>query len=293
MTQVRNHAAIVKAEGHLIDSQLLNAIFDAVIERGGAFEVQHFDIGKTNDDFSRLTLKVSTDSRASLDRLVETLIPLGCHVAEEQDARLRVVGRRRHASLRISTPPRTSGPRSALTARGSTSNVSAWTPRSSSPAMPQRCRKLRDVRAGDRIVCGLGGLRVTPEFRDRERSDFAFMANEVSSERRVEASVERIARMMEATKARGQRIAFVAGPVVVHTGGAPYFTALIRAGYVDVLLAGNALAVHDVEAALFGTSLGVDLEAGTAVYGGHQHHMRAINAINRAGGIRPAVETGV
>ena len=105
-------------------------------------------------------------------------------------------------------------------------------------------------KAAYRIVCGLGGLRVTPEFRDRDRSDFAFMSNEVSSERRVEASVERIARMMEATKARGLRIAFVAGPVVIHTGGAPYFTALIRSGYVDVLLAGNALAVHDVEAAL-------------------------------------------
>jgi lysine-ketoglutarate reductase/saccharopine dehydrogenase-like protein (TIGR00300 family) len=292
MTQVRNHAAIVKAEGHLIDSQLLNAIFDAVIERGGAFEVQHFDIGKTNDDFSRLTLKVSTDSRASLERLVETLIPLGCHVAEEQDARLRV-------SDADGTVPEdfysTTNQRTQVRVGGVWLDVDRQRMDAAIVVAGHTaaCRKLRDVRSGDRIVCGLGGLRVTPEFRDRERSDFAFMANEVSSERRVEASVERIARMMEAIKTRGQRIAFVAGPVVVHTGGAPYFTALIRAGFVDVLLAGNALAVHDVEAALFGTSLGVDLEAGTAVYGGHQHHMRAINAINRAGGIRPAVENGI
>jgi len=155
------------------------------------------------------------------------------------------------------------------------------------------CRKLRDVRSGDRIVCGLEGLRVTPEFRDRDRADFTFMANDVSSERRVEVSVARIARMMRDTKARGRRLAFVVGPVVVHTGGATYFTQLIRSGYVDVLLAGNALAVHDAELALFGTSLGVDLEAGTPVSGGHRHHMRAINAINRAGGIRSAVEQGV
>jgi lysine-ketoglutarate reductase/saccharopine dehydrogenase-like protein (TIGR00300 family) len=155
------------------------------------------------------------------------------------------------------------------------------------------CRKLREVQAGDRVVCGLAGIRITPEFRDRERPDFSFMANEVSSERRVEASVARIAATMRDIKARGRRIVFVAGPVVIHTGGVEYFGELIRRGYVHVLLAGNALAVHDAEFALFCTSLGVDLEAGTPVPGGHRHHMRAINAINRAGSIRGAVETGV
>ena len=138
-------------------------------------------------------------------------------------------------------------------------------------------------------MCGLEGIRVTPEFRERDRGDFAFMSNEISSERRVEASVGRIATLMRETRAAGRRIVFVAGPVVVHTGGASYFTELIRRGWVDVLLAGNALAVHDAELALFGTSLGVDLEAGTPVQGGHRHHMRAINAINRAGGLRAAV----
>jgi lysine-ketoglutarate reductase/saccharopine dehydrogenase-like protein (TIGR00300 family) len=155
------------------------------------------------------------------------------------------------------------------------------------------CRKLRDLRRGDRIVCGLDGIRVIPEFRDRERSDFAFMSNDISSERRVEVSVARIAQMIKDVKAGGRRVAFVAGPVVVHTGGAAYFARLIGAGFVDVLLAGNALAVHDAERALFNTSLGVDLDAGAPVSGGHRHHMRAINAVNRAGGIRAAVEAGV
>ena len=100
----------------------------------------------------------------------------------------------------------------------------------------------------------------------------------------------RIAAMMRAAKEAGERIAFVAGPVVVHTGGGSYFCDLIRHGYVDVLLAGNALAVHDVEQALYGTSLGVDMESGRAIEGGHRHHMRAINAIYRAGGLREAVE---
>ena len=155
------------------------------------------------------------------------------------------------------------------------------------------CRKLRDIRAGDRVVCGLDGVRVTPEFRDRDRADFAFMTNDVSSERRVEVSVARIAAMMRETKAarRPHRLRRRSGRRAHRRRGV--FRRLVRAGYVDVLLAGNALAVHDVEQALFGTSLGVDLEAGAPVSGGHRHHMRAINAINRAGGIAAAVTSGV
>jgi lysine-ketoglutarate reductase/saccharopine dehydrogenase-like protein (TIGR00300 family) len=292
MSDGHTYTAIVAAEGHLIDSQLLNTIFDTVIERGGAFEVQHFEIGRTNDEFSRLRLKVSAATAPALADLVQVLIPLGCHVAEQHDALLRTADNDGcvpddfYSTTNQRTHVRLDGAWVAVERQ----RMDAVVVVSGGAAA---CRKLRDVRAGDRVVCGVEGIRVTPEFRDRERADFTFMANEVSSERRVEASVARIARMMRDTKARGERIAFVAGPVVVHTGGAPYFTALIRGGYVDVLLAGNALAVHDAEAALFGTSLGVDLEAGTPVYGGHRHHMRAINTINRAGGLRPAVEAGV
>jgi lysine-ketoglutarate reductase/saccharopine dehydrogenase-like protein (TIGR00300 family) len=119
------------------------------------------------------------------------------------------------------------------------------------------------------------------------------MANEISSERRVEVGVSRIASMMREAKSGGGRIAVVAGPVIVHTGGSVHFQELIRGGYVGVLLAGNALAVHDVEQAMFGTSLGVDLDTGKTIEGGHRHHMRAINAICRAGGLKPAVEQGV
>ena len=286
------HSATVRAEGHLIDSQLLNAIFDTVIERGGAFEVLHFEIGRTNQDFSKLILKVSTATPSGLAALLETLIPLGCHVAEEHDALVRVADRDGSVpdDFYSTTNQRTqvrSGGRWIDVARQRMDAVIVMT------ATGAECRKLRDVRVGDRVVCGLEGIRVTPEFRDRERADFAFMANDVSSERRVEVSVARIARMMRETRARGQRIAFVAGPVVVHTGGGQYFSQLVRGGYVNVLLAGNALAVHDAEHALFGTSLGVDLEAGAPVTGGHRHHMRAINAINRAGGLHAAVAQGV
>src|SRR5262249_3341583 len=130
-------------------------------------------------------------------------------------------------------------------------------------------------------------------FQDRDRLGFAFMTNEISSERRVEAAVGRVADMMRAVKASGGRIAMGVGPRAVHTGGGPYLAELIPSGYVQVLLSGTELAVHDIEFAMFGTSLGVNLETGRAVEGGHHHHMRAINAIRRAGGIRQAIDQGV
>jgi lysine-ketoglutarate reductase/saccharopine dehydrogenase-like protein (TIGR00300 family) len=287
-----NASATVVAEGHLIDSQLLTGIFDTVIERGGAFEVLAFDIGRTNDEFSRLTLKVSAADEATLAALVESLLPLGCHAADAHDALVRVNDRAGAAPEDFYS---TTNQRTQVRIDGRWLDVAKQRMDAAIVLTDAgaECRKLRELRAGDRVVCGLDGIRVTPEFRDRDRADFAFMSNDVSSERRVEVSVARIARTMQEVKAAGRRIAFVAGPVVVHTGGAQYFSQLVRAGYVDVLLAGNALAVHDAEQALFNTSLGVDLDAGAPVSGGHRHHMRAINAVNRAGGLRAAVESGV
>ena len=292
MHEAHAHTAVVGAEGHLIDSNILNAIFDKVIERGGAFEVLTFAIGRTNDDFSRISLKVSAPTPSGLQRLVEDLMQLGCNPIEEQDAIVRPADRDGcvpddfYSTTNMRTEIRVDGRWKEVERQRMDAVIVIEPPRAT-------CRKLREIRRGDAVVCGLEGIRVTPEFRERDRADFAFMSNEISSERRVEVSVGRIAALMRDVKARGRRIVFVAGPVVVHTGGAAYFTELIRRGWVDILLAGNALAVHDAELALFGTSLGVDLEAGTPVPGGHRHHMRAINAINRAGGIRPAVESGV
>ena len=285
------HTAVVRAEGHLIDSKILNTIFDIVIERGGAFEVVDFDIGRTNDDFSRVTLKVSAESPPRLQRLLEDLMPFGCHAAEERDAVIRTADRDGsvpddfYSTTNMRTHVRVGG--RWIEVQGQ--RMDAVIVLDGEQAI---CRKLREIRVGDRVVCGVQGLRVSPEFRERDRADFAFMSNEISSERRVEASVGRIAALMRETRARGRRIVFVAGPVVVHTGGTEYFSQLVRGGWVDVVLAGNALAVHDAELAMFATSLGVD-QAGVPVRGGHRHYMRAINAINRAGGIRSAVESGV
>jgi lysine-ketoglutarate reductase/saccharopine dehydrogenase-like protein (TIGR00300 family) len=154
------------------------------------------------------------------------------------------------------------------------------------------CRKLRDIRAGDQVVVGMHGIRVAPESKERDRLAFAFMSNGISSERQVETAVQQTAAIIRSVKEAGQKVIVVAGPVVVHTGGADPLSKLIVHGYVDALLSGNALGVHDIEAALLGTSLGVRLADGRQEEHGHRNHMRAINAINHHGSIRGAVEAG-
>jgi lysine-ketoglutarate reductase/saccharopine dehydrogenase-like protein (TIGR00300 family) len=286
------HSEIVGAEGHLVDSELLTTIFDRVIASGGTFEVLHFELGATNEDYSRLQLKVTAPTADALLDLVEELVALGCQTVREEDALFRPADRDGcapedfYSTSNLRTSVRVNGEWIVVEDQRMDAVIVLEAGRA-------RCRKLRQIRAGDRVVCGLRGIRVTPEFRPRDRLGFAFMTNEVSSERRVEAAVARIASMMREVKDRGGRIAFVVGPVVVHTGGGPYLGELIRVGFVDALLAGNALAVHDVEAALLGTSLGVSLETGAAIEGGHRHHMRAINTIRRAGGLEAAVAQGV
>jgi lysine-ketoglutarate reductase/saccharopine dehydrogenase-like protein (TIGR00300 family) len=286
------YSEVVEAEGHLIDSQILNTVFDTVVKSDATFEVLKFDIGRSNDAPSFLSMRISAPTEQILGQVLEELVALGCRLAEQHDALLRQADR-------VGCVPddfySTTNHRTHVRHRGQWIEVEHQ--RMDAVVVVEQgraiCRKLRDVNTGDAVICGVGGVRVSPPFQDRDRLGFAFMTNEISSERRVEVGVSRIATLMREVKAEGGRIAFVAGPVVVHTGGSPYFQELVRAGYVDVLLAGNALAVHDVEQALFGTSLGVDLESGKAIEGGHRHHMRAINTICKAGGLKAAVEQGV
>jgi lysine-ketoglutarate reductase/saccharopine dehydrogenase-like protein (TIGR00300 family) len=133
---------------------------------------------------------------------------------------------------------------------------------------------------------------VVPESKERDRLALAFMANGISSERQVETAVQQTAALLRTVKSSGQKVIVVAGPVVVHTGGSTPLSRLIAGGYVDAVLSGNALGVHDIEAALLGTSLGVRLSDGRQEEHGHRNHMRAINVINHYGGIRGAVESG-
>jgi lysine-ketoglutarate reductase/saccharopine dehydrogenase-like protein (TIGR00300 family) len=282
----------IEAQGHLIDSGLLSAIFDKIIEHRSAYEILKFDIGRTNDDASSLEMRITAPTQAELEDLLQQLTGFGCHPVRERDALIKPAEKDRCVPDDFYS---TTNHRTHVRLRGRWVEVDKQRMDgvivvSGDSAV---CRKLRDVKGGDPVVCGHAGIRVTPEFRERDRHGFAFMSNDVSSERRVEGSVARIAQMMRDVKKAGGRIAVVAGPVVVHTGGVEHFGEIIRAGYVDMVLAGNALAVHDVEFALSGTSLGIDLVAGAPVEQGHRNHMAAINTINRAGSIRAAVETGV
>ena len=282
----------IEAEGHLIDSGLLSAIFDKIIEFKASYEIVTFDIGRTNDDPSRIKMRIDAADPGVLDELLQQLTTFGCHPVRERNATVRAAEKDRcvpddfYSTTNNRTHVRVDGRWVEVENQRMDAVIVVRDGHAS-------CRKLRDVQAGELIVCGHEGIRVTPEFKERDRLGFAFMSNDVSSERRVEGVVSRIADMMRQVKKGGGRIAFVAGPVVIHTGGVEHFSELIRGGWVDVLLAGNALAVHDIEYALSGTSLGIDLMAGAAVEQGHRNHMAAINTINRAGGIRAAVETGV
>ena len=282
----------IEAAGHLIDSGLLSKIFDKILEFKSAYEVVRFDIGRTNDDASLIQMRITAPDDATLEDLLQGLTTFGCHPVAERNAVLKPAEKDRcvpddfYSTTNHRTHVRVDGRWLEVQRQRMDGVIVVDGPDAA-------CRKLRDVRAGEMVVCGHEGIRVTPEFRDRDRAGFTFMSNDVSSERRVEGSVARIAAMMRDVRRSGGRIAVVAGPVVVHTGGVEHFSEIIRLGFVDVVLAGNALAVHDVEFALSGTSLGIDLVAGAPVEQGHRNHMAAINTINRAGSVRAAVESGV
>jgi lysine-ketoglutarate reductase/saccharopine dehydrogenase-like protein (TIGR00300 family) len=282
----------IEAEGHLIDSGHLSAIFDKIIECNAAYEILHFDIGRTNDDASRIEMRITAVDDAVLADILQQLTTYGCHPVRERDALIKPAEKDRCVAddFYSTTNHRTHVRIGGRWVEVGKQRMDAVIVVANGQAT---CRKLRDVKQGEQVVCGHDGIRVTPEFRERDRLGFAFMSNDVSSERRVEGSVSRIAAMMRDVKQAGGRIAVVAGPVVVHTGGVEHFAELIRLGFVDVVLAGNALAVHDIEFALSGTSLGIDLAAGAPVEQGHRNHMAAINTVNRAGSIRQAVESGV
>ena len=282
---------VVEAEGHLIDSHIMELIFDKVVEFHGRFEVEQFRIGRTNSDPSTLRLRVEGDSREGMDRLLQQLLDLGCSPVDSGDAQLSRIEKDRCAPEDFYS---TTNHRTLVRHRGEW--LEAARQRMDALVVVKdghaECRRLRDIRAGDMIVTGTRGIRVVPEPKERDRLDFAFMSNGISSERQVDTAVRQTAALINAARGQGLRIVAVAGPVVVHTGGVKPLSTLIRGGFVDALLSGNALGVHDIESALFGTSLGIRMADGRQEEHGHRNHMRAINAIYNCGDIRGAVKCG-
>jgi lysine-ketoglutarate reductase/saccharopine dehydrogenase-like protein (TIGR00300 family) len=282
---------VVEAEGHLIDSHLMERIFDTVVEYGGRFEVEQFRIGRTNSEPSYLRLKVEAPGRELMEQMLQQLLGLGCSPVEGADAQLATVERDRCAPEDFYS---TTNHRTLI--RSQQRWIEVENQRMDALVVVEEgraeCRRLRDLRAGDRVVAGMRGIRVLPEAKERDRLAFAFMSNGVSSERQVETAVRQTAALIQQTLGQGRKVLVVAGPVVVHAGGAPGLALLVRRGFVQGILSGNALGVHDLEAALFGTSLGLRLSDGRQEEHGHRNHMRAINVVYRCGGIRAAVESG-
>jgi lysine-ketoglutarate reductase/saccharopine dehydrogenase-like protein (TIGR00300 family) len=285
------HQEVVEAQGHLIDSHLMERIFDTVVEYNGKFEVEEFEIGRTNADASYLRLRVETAEQADMEQLLGQLLGLGCTPKDSGDALLETVERDCCAPEDFYS---TTNHRTLVRIEGKWVDVENQRMDAMISVAGGRaaCRRLRDLRKGDRVVVGMRGIRVVPESKERDRLAFAFMSNEISSERQLTTAVRQIANLMRHTRGEGKKIIVVAGPVVVHTGGVEPLARLIRGGWVQALLCGNALGVHDIEAALLGTSLGVRQSDGRQEEHGHRNHMRAINAIYHAGSIAQAVKCG-
>jgi lysine-ketoglutarate reductase/saccharopine dehydrogenase-like protein (TIGR00300 family) len=282
--------ATFQARGHLIDSGLLSDAIEAVQAAGASYRVLRLDIGKQRHDESQLELEVTAPNRKVFERVRADLMSLGLSETETEDAVFAPVDiagtapEGFYSTTNLATEVRVGG---------------QWLPVQSQrmdativdDGGTLRCVKLRDLQPGQRVVVGFAGIRITPyTTRKLQEGKFGFMQGGVSSERRLAAQVEQVVAEWKRVRAEGRKVVLVAGPVVVHVGAGPTLAAILRAGLVDGLLSGNALAVHDIEAALYGTSLGVELATGRPAVHGHMHHMRAINTIRRAGGIPAAVQ---
>jgi len=279
------------AEGHIIDSGLLTRMLNLIVDAGADYEITAFSMGKVRTDTSRLEIEVKCGAEAQLASLTGLLVNQGCYEKEVGEALLR-------PAPRDSCVPddfyATTNRRTQVYRGGAWCDVADM--RMDGVIVETRadlaCRLIRDVKAGEKIVCTNRSVRVFPLFSEQENEEFGFMASDVSSERSVDVAISRVAEALARQKRDRGRVIVVAGPVVIHTGGGPALAALVRGGYVTGLLAGNALAVHDLESALFGTSLGIALETGKPVFEGHRNHIRAINTVFAHGSIKAAVEAG-
>ena len=284
----------IELSGHIIDSLTLTKTMGIIMDKGGEFDILEIDVGRKKSDISHAKIEVSADSLELLESILDELSVLGASIDDIKEVNLV-------ASVKVIVAPE-----GFYSSSNHTTHIlydGDWIPVED---IEMDClvvvdedekrafvRPIADIKVGDKIVVGLDGVKVTPPHRSRdEQQVFEFMNSEVSSEKPLMNLINGIANEMKEIKAKGGKIGIVGGPAIVHTGSGKYLAALVREGYIDVIMAGNALATHDIESNLFGTSLGIEVETGKIVAHGHTHHMRAINRINRSGSIKNAVEDG-
>jgi lysine-ketoglutarate reductase/saccharopine dehydrogenase-like protein (TIGR00300 family) len=288
-------STVVELTGHIIDSRTLPEVLDAIIAQGGDFDIEEFKVGRKNEDPSYARILIKAESQEALDMILDEIRPLGAvelhqdEIAVEPAPKDGVFPDNFYSSTNLDT---------FVKIRGS------WIPVDDiemdcgivvdfSGASPTaRCVPIGDIKKGDNVIVGGKGIKVIPLEKSRKREVFSFMGSAVSSERPKILALANIADTMKDIKARNKKILAVVGPAVIHTGAGKHLSSLIEAGYINVLFDGNAVATHDVEWALLGTSLGVYLDTGIAAPAGHTHHIKAINAIRKHGSFEKAVEAG-
>jgi lysine-ketoglutarate reductase/saccharopine dehydrogenase-like protein (TIGR00300 family) len=284
----------VEIQGHIIDSLLLPKILDEILTRGATYAIKEIHIGKHQTDPSQARIEVRAATAEVLRDVLDTIHDHGAVPVADQDCRIAV------ADLDGAFPEgfySTTNYRTQVRIDGEWIEVEDQEmdcgilidPEGSSAS----CVPMAEVRKGDRIVVGREGLRVFPMESMARQNLFEFMASPVSSEKPKGVTVREIAAAMKRTRQTGDKVLAVLGPAVVHTGSVEHVARLIHNGYLNVLFAGNALATHDIEQALYGTSLGISMERGLPTEEGHEHHLRAINTMRRLGGIQAAVDRGV
>ncbi|BAZ07454.1 hypothetical protein NIES3974_41170 [Calothrix sp. NIES-3974] len=292
---------VIQMRGHLLDAGIINRALDLIVDNGGSFQVLNFNLGEQRQSTSTAEVRVSAPSHQVMEEIISHLIDLGAVdlPEDERDAKLEPVTKDGVApdDFYVTTIYPTEVRINGVWVKVENQRMDGAIAIKQTPdGITARCKLLRDLEIGEQVVVDVLGIRTIrkPESREKRNSEeFSFMSAGVSSERRVELIVEQVAWELRKIRDAGGKVIVSAGPVVIHTGGGEHLARLIREGYVQALLGGNAIAVHDMEQSIMGTSLGVDMKRGVAVRGGHRHHLKVINTIRRYGSIAQAVEAGV
>src|SRR2546421_6982709 len=285
---------VIELKGHIIDSWTLPRAWDTIMDRGGNFAVEEMRVGTSKTEPSYARLKVEAPDDETLELIISELQQFGAvllHGNDAQTARVEqngVLPANFYSTTNLPTQVRLNG--QWVDVEQIEMDVAIVIDRVAGRAYG---KPMHEVVVSEEVVIGHDGIRVLPFERGQERVGLGFMQSTVSSEKVKVLAIHEIARQMKETRAHDGKILFVLGPAVIHTGAGRYIADLIRRGYIQVIFGGNAIITHDIESALFGTSLGVNLQSGEQVEGGHRNHLRAINAIRALGSVEKAIETGL
>lgn len=288
--------SVVEISGHIIDSLILPKVLDLIVNLGAEFQILNIQIGHRRADRSSARIQIDAPSQELLDTVLAKIKEHGALPVETEEESARFEPAPADGIFPDDFYATTNLP---TLIRLDKKWVEVERPEMDCAirVMPESGRAetvpIHRVKKGDQIVVGHGGVKVLPLERRVPREPFEFMSSLVSTEQPKGLLIREIAESMIRVRADGGRILVVAGPGLVHTGAARHLIDMIENDFVQVLFAGNGLAVHDIESALYGTSLGVYLDKNLRAAEGHEHHLRAINAIRKAGGIRQAVEQGL